>query len=68
LQVIIEVKDWLKSKGAEIAVLPKIESTNSVMNLNEILAASGPHRPLPLSYPERANLPMCARRSWVRRK
>eukprot|EP00242_Pyramimonas_sp_CCMP2087_P002548 CAMPEP_0198232052 /NCGR_PEP_ID=MMETSP1445-20131203/115522_1 /TAXON_ID=36898 /ORGANISM="Pyramimonas sp., Strain CCMP2087" /LENGTH=579 /DNA_ID=CAMNT_0043912699 /DNA_START=826 /DNA_END=2565 /DNA_ORIENTATION=- len=39
-KVIIEVKEWLKSKGAEIAVLPKIESTNSVMNLNEILAAS----------------------------
>ena len=41
LQVINEVKDWLKSQGAEIAVLPKIESANSVMNLDEILEASG---------------------------
>eukprot|EP00240_Pyramimonas_obovata_P002845 CAMPEP_0118924660 /NCGR_PEP_ID=MMETSP1169-20130426/2694_1 /TAXON_ID=36882 /ORGANISM="Pyramimonas obovata, Strain CCMP722" /LENGTH=628 /DNA_ID=CAMNT_0006865791 /DNA_START=52 /DNA_END=1938 /DNA_ORIENTATION=+ len=39
-KVINEVKAWLRSQGAEISVLPKIESANSVMNLDDILQAS----------------------------
>eukprot|EP00270_Netrium_digitus_P016495 TRINITY_DN592_c0_g1_i1.p1 TRINITY_DN592_c0_g1~~TRINITY_DN592_c0_g1_i1.p1 ORF type:complete len:634 (+),score=149.18 TRINITY_DN592_c0_g1_i1:27-1904(+) len=39
-QVIHQLKDYLKSQGADIKVLPKIESADSIPNLHAILDAS----------------------------
>jgi len=39
-QVIVEVKQWLAERGAEISIIPKIESVDAVRNLDEILDAA----------------------------
>ncbi|KAL5718798.1 pyruvate kinase [Ranunculus cassubicifolius] len=39
-QVIHELKDYLKSCGADIHVIPKIESADSIPNLHSIITAS----------------------------
>lgn len=36
----MEVKQWLAERGAEISIIPKIESVDAVRNLDEILDAA----------------------------